>query len=88
MFQLPLTYPDPVNMSVSIEENVELPETVSDPLIIAPFDAVTDAKCAELPLTIIFFQVDNYYSIYFNLYLNFYKYVLQTKLRLIRIEIL
>ena len=49
-------------MRVSIAENVELPETASDPLIMAPFDEVTADKCAELPLTITLFQVANYYS--------------------------
>jgi len=73
--KLPVINPDPVNMSVSIPEKVELPETLSDPLTIAPLEAVTDAKCAALPLTIIFFQVDNYYSV-FNLYPNIYKYQL------------
>jgi hypothetical protein len=31
---------------------------VSEPDIIDPFDAVTDERCAPLPLTIIFFQLD------------------------------
>ena len=58
-FQLPVTYPEPVSMSVSIPEKVELPVTLRDPLTIAPLDAVTDERCAALPLTIIFFQLDN-----------------------------
>ena len=59
----PLTIDDPVSMRVSIAENVELPETTSEPLITAPLEAVTDDKCASLPLTIIFFQLAKYYSI-------------------------
>lgn len=58
MFNVPEINPDPVNISVSIPEKVELPETLSDPLIIVPLDAVSDVRCAELPLTTIFFQVD------------------------------
>ena len=63
IFQLPVTKPEPVKMRVSIAENVELPETVSEPLTIAPVDAVIDANSALLPLTITLFQVANYYSI-------------------------
>jgi hypothetical protein len=40
--QLPVTYPEPVNMSVSAPENVELPVTSREPVIIAPLEAVTD----------------------------------------------
>lgn len=58
----PLIREDPVRMRVSTAENVELPDTKSDPFITAPFDAVTDAKCASLPLTISFFQLANYHS--------------------------
>ena len=59
----PLIKEDPVSMRVSMAENVVLPETTSEPLTTAPLEAVTDDKCASLPLTIIFFQVANYYSI-------------------------
>ena len=59
----PLIKEDPVSIRVSIAENVELPETTSDPLITAPLEAVTDDKCASLPLTIIFFQLAKYYSV-------------------------
>lgn len=59
----PLTREDPVSIRVSMAENVVLPETKSDPLITAPLEAVTDDKCASLPLTIIFFQLAKYYSI-------------------------
>jgi hypothetical protein len=59
----PLIREEPVRVSVSIEENVELPETTREPLIMAPLDAVTDEKWASLPLTISFFQVGNSYSV-------------------------
>ena len=59
----PVIIEEPVNIRVSTLDKVELPETISDPLIIRPLDAVTDAKCASLPLTITLFQVANYYSI-------------------------
>jgi hypothetical protein len=59
----PLIKDDPVRIKVSIPENIELPKTSSDPLTMAPLDAVTDARCASLPLTIILFQLANYYSI-------------------------
>lgn len=59
----PLIREEPVRVSVSIEENVELPETTRGPLIMAPLDAVTDEKWASLPLTISFFQVGNSYSV-------------------------
>ena len=64
----PLIKEDPVSIRVSIAENVELPETTSEPLMTAPLEAVTDDKCALLPLTIIFFQVANYYSILSNIW--------------------
>ena len=76
-FQLPDTIPEPVSMSVSTAEKVELlPETIRDPLIIAPLDAVIDDKSALLPLTITLFQVANYCSIVllFNSYSTIYKY--------------
>ena len=47
-FKLPVIVVDPdilaepVRIRVSIAENVVLPETKSEPLIMAPFDAVTD----------------------------------------------
>ncbi len=71
MFRLPVIIEEPlireepvrVSVSVSIEENVELPETTREPLIMAPLDAVTDEKWASLPLTISFFQVGNSYSV-------------------------
>ena len=44
-------------MSVSIEENVELPETANEPLMTAPLDAVTEFNMASLPLTMSFFQL-------------------------------
>ena len=59
----PVILAEPVRIRVSIEENVELPETTREPLIIAPLDAVTDEKWAPLPLTISFFQVGNSYSV-------------------------
>lgn len=59
----PLIMEEPVNIKVSIAENVELPDTMSDPLMTAPLDAVTDARCAPLPLTITLFHLANYYSI-------------------------
>lgn len=59
----PLTKEDPVSIRVSIAENIELPETISDPSMMAPLEAVTDDRCASLPLTIIFFQLAKYYSI-------------------------
>lgn len=75
-FQLPETNPEPVKIKVSTVENVELPETVRGPLIDTPLDAVTDERCASLPLTISFFQVANYYSILLisGSRLNIYKY--------------
>jgi hypothetical protein len=63
MFVEPEIFAEPVRVRVSIEENVELPETTRDPLIMAPLDAVTDEKWASLPLTISFFQVGNSYSV-------------------------
>jgi hypothetical protein len=63
MTEEPLISDDPVSISVSIAENVELPETKSDPLMIAPFEAVIDANSTSLPLTISLFQLANYYSI-------------------------
>ena len=73
IFQLPVISPDPVSIRVSTPENVELPETLRDPLITDPFDAVTDERCAALPLTIIFFQLDN--RKLHDLYEYFYKYI-------------
>ncbi len=56
-------FAEPVRVSVSIAENVELPETTRDPLIMAPLDAVTDENWALLPLNITLFQVGNSYSV-------------------------
>lgn len=56
-------FAEPVSVNVSMAENVALPETKSDPVTITPFDAVTDAKCASLPLTITLFHVGKCYSI-------------------------
>jgi hypothetical protein len=64
VFTLPLIFAEPVRVRVSMDENVELPETNNEPLITTPFDAVIDDNSAELPLTISFFQVGNFYSIY------------------------
>jgi hypothetical protein len=61
--KLPVIVEEPVRINVSIAENVELPDTTKEPLIIAPFDDVTDDRWASLPLTITLFQVANYYSI-------------------------
>lgn len=59
----PLITEEPVKIRVSTADNVVLPDTMSEPLMITPFDAVTDVKCASLPLTISFFQLANYHSI-------------------------
>jgi|688.fasta_scaffold285313_2 hypothetical protein len=61
--KLPVIVEEPVRINVSIAENVELPDTTKEPLIIAPFDDVTDDRWASLPLTITLFQVGNYHSI-------------------------
>jgi len=61
---LPVIFAEPVKVRVSTEGNdAVLPLTVKEPLIIAPYDAVTDDSSAALPLTITLFQVANYYSI-------------------------
>ena len=63
----PLIREEPVRIRVSTAEKVVLPETTSEPLIMAPFEAVTVDRCASLPLTIIFVQLANYYSILSNI---------------------
>lgn len=67
----PVVNKDPVTVCVPI--NNEEPVTTNEPLIIDPFDAVTDVKWAVLPLTINFFQLANYYSISLHIS-NTYKY--------------
>jgi hypothetical protein len=54
---------EPVRISVSIPEKVELPETTREPLTMAPLDAVIDENWALLPLNITLFQVGNSYSV-------------------------
>jgi hypothetical protein len=63
IFVEPEMFAEPVRVRVSIEENVELPETIREPFIMAPLDAVTDENWALLPLNITLFQVGNSYSV-------------------------